>query len=349
MANEANVVLGGIQVQSNPITNYVAVEVSPGASIYAHGRPSPQSSAKLKVPSRVLVARGGGSASITVPDRSYSLSGTVTAVGRLDHARNFKGSITASGLVGGISSAELEGIGRSVIGYAGAIGKLKGLGRSITGSATVGGVGTAAIYAPDSTITASGTVGGVGSASILVPGHGSLWGVAREIDAPGFVLAAVGSAVVTPSYKAYAVNTTNGGITEYTNFDFDYIVRFQGRYYGCNGSGIFLLEGADDSGTDISASVTLHPTDFGVEQQKRLTHVYLASRQAATEQMQVSAAPDEGSYRAALTTRQHRNVRAQLPRGVKGRYWSLKFENVNGGPLDIDEIDAVTQVLRRKL
>lgn len=348
MANTANLVLKELTVSSNPITEY-AVMNAPGRKIYARGRKGDTSEAYLKVPSRVLVAGSGASAKLTAPDRSYSLSGSVTVVGRMEHARGFAGSVTATGLAGSIASAELEGIGRSMLGYGGAFAKLLKRPGSTTGSGTVGSVGTMSIYMPDHTLTGSGTVGSYGSALISAPTGKSLWGISREMVVPGSVLVASGTAVVTATYKGYAINTKTNAITEYDNHPFDFVVRFQGKYYGCNSSGMFLLEGADDSGSNISASAVLHPNDLGSRHQKRLTHVYLGSRQGATEQMTVSAAPDEGTYRSALTTRQGRNRRAQLPRGVVGRYWSLKLENVNGGALDIDSIDVVTQVLRRKL
>ena len=351
MANSVDVSLQPLESDSypagGPIDDY-AVLNAPGRTIYAKGSEGTLNEAKLAAPGRVLVARGGATAYLNAPPRSYSLAGTVTVVGRVDHTHK-PGSIVASGLHGQIGSAELTGVGRSLFAHGGGFAKLTKKPGTTSASATQGTVGRAEIYVPDRSISATGSQGTVGRAYLKAPVGRTLWGVARELRVPGRTLHATGYPVVAPAHRAYAVNLANGAITEYSNFDFDYVVRYQGRYYGLGSGGIVLLEGASDLGTNIDAELTLHATDFGAQEQKRLPYVYVGTRLGATNQMQVSVAPDEGTFRSALTTRQHRNRRAQLPRGLKARYWTIKIENQGGSDFDIDTIEPVLEVLRRKL
>lgn len=145
---------------------------------------------------------------------------------------------------------------------------------------------------------------------------------------------------------AYAMNIANGAMTRYTNFPFQHIVRFKGHSYGFDATGGYLLEGDTDDGDAIEAYIHLPDFDFGVTNLKSVPYVYIGSR---SEQLIVSATVDEQKTVSAATSMAGRNKRAKFPRGVEGVYWGHKVANVNGGALDIDGIEILPEVKRRKV
>jgi len=47
----------------------------------------------------------------------------------------------------------------------------------------------------------------------------------------------------------------NFAVTQYTNYSFNSVCKVGDKYYGANSSGIFLLEGDNDSGADIDGKI----------------------------------------------------------------------------------------------
>ena len=74
--------------------------------------------------------------------------------------------------------------------------------------------------------------------------------VSEDLNAlAGFTLREEGS------YLGVAMNTKNNAVTEYQDFDFNSLAKIGKHHYGCKADGIYLLNGADDAGTDIAAVV----------------------------------------------------------------------------------------------
>lgn len=138
-------------------------------------------------------------------------------------------------------------------------------------------------------------------------------------------------------------------ISQYGNYNFNSMCKFGSKLLGANESGIFVLEsGDDDSGTDISAFFKLGPTDFGIENEKRLRRSYISGRLDGRlrvtmsgdegEEVEQSVVPSEGSLRLI-----HHEVRGG--RDIRGKYLSFKVANVLGSDFTISNINAVLIVL----
>ncbi len=123
----------------------------------------------------------------------------------------------------------------------------------------------AAITAPLFKLSASGTAQNYGGASLLAPSPRLGAQAQAWLIAPGATLTAAGTAVVTATYEAYALNLNHppaqrgipeiDELTRYTNFPFTHIVRYQNSYYGANSTGLYLLEGTTDDGALIEVVV----------------------------------------------------------------------------------------------
>lgn len=202
------------------------------------------------------------------------------------------------------------------------------------------------IVLPLPTVEASAYQDAVARAELTIPVPVSLHGV-TQIVGPLPTIQAFATVEEMVELIAYAMNLRNGAMTHYGNYPFRFIVRFQGRNYAFNDSGAYLLEGDDDDGAKIDAHVRLPPTDFGASQEKRGPYVYIGS--GDRQQLLVTGEIDERKTVSAATSMAGRNKRAKLPRGAKGRFWAHTIRNVAGGPLDIDSIEILPEVGRRKV
>jgi len=137
--------------------------------------------------------------------------------------------------------------------------------------------------------------------------------------------------------------------TQYGNFSFNSMCNFNGKLLGANRSGIFVLEsGDDDNGTDISAFFKVGPTDFGVENEKRLRKIYVGGRLDGRLKLAMSADEGEEGVRELLSTDDslkmvHQDVSGG--RDIRGRFLSLKVSNVLGSDFTVSNILAVLIVL----
>jgi hypothetical protein len=173
-------------------------------------------------------------------------------------------------------------------------------------------------------------------------------------------LVAIGTATVTASYEAYAVNLKHTSdkapdeVTRYTNFPFTHIVRYQNSYFGANENGLFLLEGT----TDYAATPTAIPwafktatTDFGYPEFKTIESAYIGGRLGASETLTLYAGEGKQTQAYSYTTPRGelaQNYRQKFGKGIKNhRYYAL---GSNGsGELVVDTIDFNVAKLSRRI
>ena len=143
--------------------------------------------------------------------------------------------------------------------------------------------------------------------------------------AGGFIstsLSAAGSEAITPAV-AYVMNVHTTESTRYSNFPFLHIVHIGGKPYGVKADGLYLLEGATDSGAPISGSATTKCTDFGSFNSKHVNEVYLDSDTATTITPTVDDVLIAQSYPSSFGGR-----RVAMARGLEGRYWSFRIDGI---------------------
>jgi hypothetical protein len=252
-------------------------------------------------------------------------------------------TLTSNMLVGGIGTADVTAnFIVTLASYSGEGTSFLVPAFSLTASGTVGSIGTATINVPEFSLTASATDEIFGSASLTFPEFSTLYGTTEGVF-PEFTLAGIITADYTSSQLAYVLNMKLEEMTKYTNYGFDYIVRFGGQNYGVKSNGLYLLGGADDSGTDIPETVKFNDLDFGSTLRKRLPYLYLD----CVDDTDVTTFVDRteiGTYRSRLG-----NKRTKLARGPKGRYWTIEIQNVLGNKLDIRNIELFPHILDRKV
>lgn len=166
------------------------------------------------------------------------------------------------------------------------------------------------------------------------------------------VSAAVAIRLGDEVYEAWLVNTETSGASRYDNFPFNSMAAHRGRYYGAAEDGIYLLEGGDDAGIPINASVKTGLRHFGSQQAKRMGDVFLGVTTAGDLVLKVQA--DENGVRtetwySVQARGDAANHRVKLGQGAKSPYWSFELVNVDGADFQLDNLQLHPLILTRKV
>lgn len=147
------------------------------------------------------------------------------------------------------------------------------------------------------------------------------------------------------------MNAKNFSLTEYSNFNFNSFAKLNGKHIASNGSGIYELEGSDDAGTDISASVKPHISDFGTSLLKRLAVAYFGIKYLGTMTVKaVNEDGDEGGVRAfTSSTDKYKTRRAKFAKGERSRFWTTEINNVSGADFEISVIELQMAETTRRI
>jgi hypothetical protein len=325
-------------------------------ALFAYGLTeiSPPSGAKLRLSGYEFYAYGGGTR-LTAPLCLFTASGYTD-------------------LFAGVT-LQLSGYTLNALGTTDAAG---GVAHTYTGTytfASLGG-GNAAGTLPRTTVAASGTADKLGQvtgvlprATLVASGYGDNLGQVVGV-LPTLTIAPSGRIVATLPramfvatggsqsvvYEAYSVTLEDGreGLetytTHYTNYPFDRIVRFNGKYYGVAADGLYELSGNTFDGTEIVSVVQTAPTDFGQRTMKRPVSLYLSGRVGADFRVAVTTAEETTNrytYKPVQITGS-RTHRVLFGKGVRARYISYTLTNTDGGDFELDDMTPEVVVMERR-
>lgn len=159
---------------------------------------------------------------------------------------------------------------------------------------------------------------------------------------------------VNDSLVAYAVNTSNGAVTTYDNYNFNSFATMNGKFYGATSDGIFELAGNTDNGTAIPASIKFGTTELSTdtipaENMKRLPAVYLGVSTTGDMVLKVTANGLTNNYTLTPATASSLHTgRLLLGKGVESRYWDFEMTNVAGADFTLESILLRPEVLVRR-
>ena len=195
-------------------------------------------------------------------------------------------------------------------------------------------------------LSASGTFSAVvdftGSVSLpmlLVSGEFTARGVfSADITLPMLSASGVFSAVLTAVYHALAVNTETLSATQYTNYPFNSMCEFNGKYYAAGPNGVTRLDGTDDRSTPIVPVVRFGINDLHKGNLRSLMDAYFTGISTSRTRMKIIYGEDEtvpdNVYETAIPVTRE-SVRVPPPKGMKGK----RFVTVE--ITDATEIDSV--------
>jgi hypothetical protein len=131
--------------------------------------------------------------------------------------------------------------------------------------------------------------------------------------------------------SALVLNLQNLALSEYTNYMFNSLTKFNGKYIGCMSDGIWSLEGNLDGSAYIEATITYPTIDLDIDSIHRLAEIWLAGRMEGIMKIQVTE--DEGStfsYYTSVIDKELHKERVTFGRGLKGTFYEVSLKNEVG-------------------
>ena len=153
------------------------------------------------------------------------------------------------------------------------------------------------------------------------------------------------------TYKTIVMNTRNDAITEYQNYGFNSYAEINGSYYGASSSGLYLLDGDDDDGTNIDWSFKTGQMDNKSPFMKQLPEIVLGLRSNGSIRVRVHK--DDNEYfdytLPAINTETIRQHRVQPGRGMRSRYFSVELQGIANSTLELDSLQMNTSKTSRRI
>lgn len=307
--------------------------------------------AALTWPSRSLAAYSGAAVDLRWPDRSLTIVSTLEAVATAELTWTER-TLVAEVLSNGIGTVALLWPAEALTIYGGGVSELSWPTKTLTATGSLDTVSTINLTWPVRILSIDGLLNGVGTATLAWPArtltvNGLTGGlVVSALTWPARVLFAVGSSATTET--TYAINLSSGAVTQLILGEFTKLVTAHGRLYGLRSDGsLVYLDGDDDEGVAIPAEIRLAPQTFGTNRPKRMSAVYLSSRE--DDGMYLDVIADEVAewrYQTATDAAPAFGThRIKTGRGIKFHTAGLRIKNRTGGRLDIGGIEALIDVL----
>lgn len=318
-----------------------------------------EQAANITLPSLSVAITTGANAKASLPALSVDASGTVTNLANAPITLPLL-TVESGVTVASMANADITLPSLSAIAYSGALCSVTIGSLTMQATGTVGSVASAQVTLPLLQATSQATANGYGGAAITLPMLSVSTGAKAALTLPGLKLTAIGTATVTATYEAYAVNlnhqrgVTNQEIpinetTRYTNFPFTHVVRYMNSYYGANSTGLYLLEGTTDAGTAIPFDVKTAMTDFKSPTKKTVESAYFSGRFGPASTITLTAGEDTPKTYSYSTPRDQnaQNHRQTFGKGLKERYYSLELAGT--GALELDGIEMNVKNLSRRI
>lgn len=149
--------------------------------------------------------------------------------------------------------------------------------------------------------------------------------------------------------EVWVVNADRGGSTMYEGFDYNSFGIIGGQYYGMRSDGLYLLEGDDDEGGPIRASVSFGKRDFHTPKKKRLANAYFGISSTGRMFVRVTADGESYVYATRTSSEELKVQRADLGKGLRANYFELELYNENGADFELDTVEFVPAVIERRI
>jgi len=140
-------------------------------------------------------------------------------------------------------------------------------------------------------------------------------------------------------YGATVMNAYNYAVTEYASYPIKSIGYMNGHYYGVLSDGVYLLEGDDDSGTDIDSEIETGPVNFAEKVTTYPREAWIVYRSDGKVVFRIRE--DEQTVyekEIAFTNERLREDRAKFGRGLRDQFYAFGFINKDGADFDLDSI-----------
>lgn len=157
-------------------------------------------------------------------------------------------------------------------------------------------------------------------------------------------------------YDAWCLNTETFAAWKYENYNFNSFAAVDGTYFGMTDEGLYALEGDDDNGEPIAASIKTGLVDLGTRALKNVPRAYLGY--TASGQLLLwahfSHRGRQVSQYYTLHARDSEMVDkagVRLSREALSSYWQFELRNVDGSDFELDDLEVIWEPvnLRRRV
>ena len=189
-------------------------------------------------------------------------------------------------------------------------------------------------------------------ANLIFVGNSSPFNIAVRAKIP--VVNIIFGHADSATYTVMVMNLKNKLVSFYENYNFESVAMFNGVPIGCDPtSGFYALNGQNDNGAPIEASILLGDYDFGINNIKTNPEIFVNYSGDGEAQVSVNVDQDEyfdgpyevpAPYNNKLQTR-----RAKIPLGLRGSHWQYLIENVEGSQINIQNIELQFKKSQRRL
>lgn len=148
---------------------------------------------------------------------------------------------------------------------------------------------------------------------------------------------------------ATSMNLDTGATARYENFYFNSMAEIDGKTYGINADGLFLLEGNDDAGAPIEACVALGRSDFGTDTLKHLSNIYASVKSETPVAAVVRAESGTFVYEARGASERLAVQRIDTGKGLRETWYDIDLCNTVGSDIEIGAASVESAASRRRI
>lgn len=202
--------------------------------------------------------------------------------------------------------------------------------------------------------------GGIGSGAAIVSVYQALFvpsgggvggGTALAYMLPSGIVITAENPTNAP-FPAWAFNVNTSAPSRYDNLPANSITTLNGVTYVATAGGIYALDADTDVGRPINAHITLAKTDFNTSQDKKVSEIYVGSAIASKLKARVIVNKNSPLYYIFNDDRAKgssaRGMRTTIGKGLVGRYWQVRLENISGADFEIETVELNPLSLPRR-
>ena len=139
-------------------------------------------------------------------------------------------------------------------------------------------------------------------------------------------------------WNCTALCLDNVANSDYNNFEFDSFAVKDGYVLAANASGVYLLSGTNDNGTDIDVTIETVQDDLGASELKVVPDMFVTYKGGPVVVQAVNQSSVRTGYEVETTTKM-KTKRARVGQGVEELLWGVRLTNQDGGSLNVDRIE----------
>lgn len=145
------------------------------------------------------------------------------------------------------------------------------------------------------------------------------------------------------------VVSDTGKTTRYENFGYTGFACLAGHQYGVKADGIYRLDGGDDAGEPIRASINFGKKSLGAGQQVNVPSCYIGVSSTGKMYLKVRDQRSEYLYAARGSSEDLSTQRFDLGRGLRASYLTFELLNSDGCDFELDAVDFMAVKLSRRI